>query len=234
VVRPVLIAALVITCLGCAHEHVKLDPTPGLEASRADRLAAFTALRPIGSGDAPPSADSTGVRLPEGPGRFSFSRSTNVPSRGWRPAPGDQHSPFLDLANGTRIRYAEDLLPVVPDTSLTANHAYEEMADERVVRAAEYLGVGSGVVAISGFVIAFTVNRGNPKEPDAVMVPAISAAVVGLAVGAVSAVLAAWYGRDSVEARLSAFQSYSESLRTGLGLKPEDVDTALTAYGPAP
>jgi hypothetical protein len=139
------------------------------------------------------------------------------------------------LANGMRVRYAEDLLPVVPDSSVAARHAYEEIQDERVIRSAEYLGVGSSLVALTGFLVAYTVDRApSTRGPDSVVVPALTAAGTGLLVGAVAAVVAAWYGRNSMEARLSAFQSYNESLREGLGLRPEDVDSAFTAFGPAP
>jgi hypothetical protein len=235
VLRPVLRAVVLVAGAGCAHEHVTLNPAPSADAPRADRLAAYSSLRPVGAGDAPATNDRSAVNLPQTPGRFSFTRSTNAPSQGWRPAPGDQHSPFLDLANGTRVRYAEDLLPVIPDSSVTARHAFDEMRDERVVRSAEYLGVGSSLVAVTGFVVAYTVNRGPPSHgPDAVLVPALAAAGTGLLVGAVAAVVAAWYGRNSVEARLNAFQSYNDSLREGLGLRPEDVESAFTAYGPAP
>jgi hypothetical protein len=219
-VRSVALALLFGSGLGCVHERVALPTPPGADAPRDVRLAAYRALRPVRRTDAASGWSDAVVPVPQnrrGPWKG------NIEQR-----PSDMRDAYLDLGNGTRVTHAADLLPVVPEDSHAAAFALKEMHDERIATSAQQVAIGSGAVAVAGFIAGLFIHvNAQPGSSDAGQVAALGAAGAGVISGAVAGFVSAWYSGTSAQARASAFKAYDGSLRDGLGLRAQDVDPYL-------
>jgi hypothetical protein len=131
----VRILVLLALLAGCGDKpHVNLAaPPPNLGSDQ--RVRAFEQLRPVGSG----------VETVTTCNRGCTTESTNL----------------LLLASGQEIRYAEDLLPVLPEGSATAVAAREVgAARHRAKRLARI-----GLLMFGGFFVASIVGFANENDP---------------------------------------------------------------------
>lgn len=122
----------------------------------------------------------------------------------------------LVLADGTTVRYAEDVLPVVAPDGAAAAHARRAARARRGWRRSIYAAIG---VAAAGMVlvVAGAENRGTSDLPERgpTFGPGVALFIAG---GAVAGVGTWYFGAREREARRAAFAAYDEGLRARLAL----------------
>src|SRR6186713_2681105 len=98
--RIIFVGSIAASCCLCAcHAHHELT-APDSAASVAARESAYAELRPL-----------------------SYHETHTTYMRGFVPVGVDKSVDYLQLADGRRVYYPEDLLPVVPEGSAAAEAA---------------------------------------------------------------------------------------------------------------
>jgi hypothetical protein len=145
---------------------------------------------------------------------LSFHETT-VTTYGSLGATGTSHSTdYLQLANGTRVYYPEDLLPVVAEGSPSAKAA---QASESKRETAGYLTMGSIASVVAGTVIAilpFTQASGGHINGTPILLGLGVALVGGLGFG----IAAHFVGESSQDEAATAYETYDRGLLDRLNL----------------
>lgn len=192
---------------GCAavNSHVALQ-APAATAPRAEREAAYEALRPLGV-----------AGVPDATAQLGFIATSPFP--------------FLQLANGERVVVASDLNAVVDEgshTALAARKAEDLRLVTNVLWTGGVLGIGAGAVAAA---TAPVVVSAAGDLNDAAGGLLLSVVGLGLVTGGTIAVVVATDFANGAEAeKMSAFLLYDGDLRRRLRLEPS---TTLPARAPA-
>ena len=193
--RATSVAAATATLIGqlaaCAPAHVALAPTLPT-ASYGERAAAYERLRPLG--------ESRTVSV------YATQNSVTVID-----------SSFLQLPDGSRVYYPEDLGPVVRADSATAR-AIREYEDAKGSasgwRIATIAGlVGGLVLTVVGAGTAFDSENGS--DAGAIALFSGLGLVTLSPFGLIPSII---YEQRATDARQSAFMTYDPSLRTALNL----------------
>lgn len=214
--RSVLIVLLACGFAACPA-HVELQG-PRAGASLEDRTKVYEQLRPLSR------HESILVTTHNG----AVTSASQVPS-------------YLQLNNGARVYYPEDLLPVLPADSVAARAAEESRAARH--SANFFRGVGAAVGAVA-LVVGVAIFAGAPAVPD--LSPGwgsaefdqhwaasraasqqrmlgggvgIGGVGLGLLVGLVGGLL---HGRTAADSARTAFETFETGLRDRLGLSTLD------------
>lgn len=174
--------ALLATCGACSGATLRAPPP---DATPTARLEAYARLRPVGR-----------------------SRTVTLSQSSGGGATTGYDAPIV-LADGTIVRHADDLLPVVADDGPAARAARASAT----ARTRKMLVVAVGL-AISGAGLAMTLTNLDDETP-----PAMYAGLGLLVGGAAAAGFGGWhFSRRESEHRIEAFRRYDEGLRERLEL----------------
>jgi hypothetical protein len=182
----VVVALLMALATGC-YPHVQLSlPPPG--ASLDARAEAYEKLRP------------------------EMMHSTTVVAQGVV-STSSRSMDYLKLADGTLVRYPEDLRPLVRKESPTAKHI--DRSTSRRTLAIVLAGTMVALLATGvGLGISYVM-----AEPDARSKPVLIGAGVAIGAGIGVGITGQWAGTSSSDAAEDAYRSYDAELRHQLGLE---------------
>ena len=200
---PLLVLGLLVGCAGPPHVKIAAPP-PALTG--AQRTQAFEQLRPVG----------TGVETVTTCNRGCTTSSTSL----------------LLLNSGQEIRYAEDLLPVLPEASPAAAAA----RDVGTARGKATRMKRIGMLMIGGFFLGSVIAFSN--ENDTLMIFGVAGALAGIAVFIAAGVK---YDGEINEKTKVVFDGYEQNLATrlnvcvnGLAIVPCDEATGPVPAEPDP
>lgn len=183
------LSALALIPAACGEPHVQLE-SPGRGAPLVERQKSYERLRPAG----------TSQRVIVTTSDASGSSSTHT---------------SIILSNGETVHHAEDVLPVVPADSPTAEaarrHAYHRRWDS-VGWTLSTMGV---LVALGSIVIPVVNELDEPNPSPDIWWPGVIGGVVGVVVGSG---IAYYHGRRARDSKIAAFATYDESLRAHLDI----------------
>lgn len=192
--------AVPVAITACATTHVQLPEPPGKSGPFEDRAAYYDEHKPI-------AAD----------------RVTTVSMYGKAPIV-QSGIPFLQLANGTRVVWVEDLRPAVDAASPTAR-ALDESVEARASADAWMVGgaagIAAGILVVLAAIPLASATRG--PEDNGMNVSVLLGGVVagaGLSlVGSVPLLVSFIDANRAAQARETAFTTFDASLKKKLGLK---------------
>ncbi len=183
-----LASALVTTA--CGGPHVRLS-APDASAPPKERLKAYGKLRPL-------SMHETHVTTLQG----------GVPVGSYR------QTDYLQLASGQRVYHAEDLLPVIPEQSVSAAAAREAESSLSTANTLQWVAVG--LMVVGGMVMVASVTSA-PTDDGPNMTPVY----VGGGIMMAGLPVFFWGSAERSSAqdeKATAFETYDSSLRDQMGL----------------
>lgn len=201
----VVLALWLLTLAGCPA-HVQLPPLPGADAPYDERVSTYGELRPVG--------------LQTGSVYYTY--------QGFIPQLG-QRVEYLELANGLRVRRAEDLLQAVPPGSPTASACVDARREQEAAEAWSkgIIGTvagGTAVTVVGLGLLGYSLATYQDGDGPAWFIAAGGTAglgVLGLAATSVPLVPLLYHLVMRDRAKVGAFQTYDEDLRARLGFQLE-------------
>lgn len=139
--------------------------------------------------------------------------------RGGAPVGASREVDYLQLADGRRVYYPEDLLPVVDENSASAQAATRS----RSARSTSYTlkGVGyGGIVLGAGIMLVPLLQEREPGEQMSTTPILLGGAVMIL--GGVISLVSGVYSRQASDEASTAFETYDGALRARLDLRDRD------------
>jgi hypothetical protein len=185
--RIALLACLALT--GCAS-HVDLVAPPAT-ASVQTRVEAFDKLKGI-------SYHSTTITTVGVYGGASTGHSTD----------------YMQLANGERVYFPEDILPVVPEDSPSAKAAEASRSKRDTTRTLTWLAIAS---VAAGAVLAITpiATAHNGNVDGTIVLGGLGLAILG---GAGFGIAAHFVGESAEDEAATAYETYDAGLAQKLNL----------------
>lgn len=174
---------MIAGCELTACAHVRLS-APTASAPGEDRVAAYEQLQPVDYQETATSVDGT-----------SYTSAD-----------------YVLLGDGTKVTFADDLLPLVPRDSSAA----ESMRLSRLYRNVNHLLFGGGVIAVLGGL--FLAGEGRSEGSTLLTAAGTTLAVSGV----ISFTLLNWSANRSSEAASKAFREYDAALRRRLHVCSRD------------
>lgn len=178
------------TALGC-HEHVALN-APSSSAPIEERASAYNRLHPL-------SMHETHITYLHGGVPVGAARQVD----------------YLQLADGKRVYYPEDLIPVVEPNGPTAQAA--ERSESARKTSYTLKGIGAGTIVLGGVIMISPLLQSRDPGESMSMTPIWTGAAVMLAGGLLSLIGGVYSGKAHDEAS-TAFETYDSSLKANLGL----------------
>jgi hypothetical protein len=130
---------------------------------------------------------------------------------GWVVSGSSVTTDYLQLKNGKRVYYPEDLLLVVNDSSPCALAVQESLSMRRATQALQWSALGGTL--LSG-VLLLTDIGSDADFPT----PSFVGSTVSLVGGIVAYLVGLYTQRQSEDAKASAFSTYNDALLNNLGL----------------
>ncbi|MGC4093363.1 MAG: hypothetical protein QM756_36815 [Polyangiaceae bacterium] len=185
-----VVGLLALSAAGC-HEHVGLN-APAAQAPFDERVDAYKGLRPL-------SLHETHITYLQGGVPVGASRQTD----------------YLQIANGRRVYYPEDILPVVDSASPSALAA-QESESARSTGNTLMAVAGGGYVLGLGVMLYPVLQTREPGE-GINTTPLILGAGIAIASSIVYLVGRSFHSSANDEAA-TAFETYDDGLRKRLRL----------------
>jgi hypothetical protein len=186
-----MVVALVSGLLPSCHAHQELV-APDSSASIEEREAAYEQLKPL-----------------------SYHETHITYVRGFVPVGTEKQVDYLQLADGRRVYYPEDILPVVPEDSSAAAAAQSSESARTTSTTLRALGVGGWVV---GGVIAF-VPFFTPRDYDEpINLTPVWAGLAVVGVGSILYLVGGGFSSTANDEAATAFETYDTGLRERLGI----------------
>ena len=176
--------------LGC-HEHVVLNAPPP-SAPLEERTATYEKLHPL-----------------------TMHETHITYLRGGTPVGATREVDYLQLADGQRVYYPEDLLPVVDESSSTAKAAERSHSARSTSYALKGAGYG-GIFLGAGIMLVPVLQSHQPGESMNMTPIWVGAGVMIL--GAVVGLVGGTFAGTANDEASTAFETYDESLRDRLDL----------------
>jgi len=189
----VRLALLALMATSACHEHVQLR-APDQVASLEARVESYGQLRPL-------SMHQTHTTYLQGGVAVGSASRTD----------------YLQLANGKRVYHAEDLLPLVPETSPTAVAAREAASKQATANTLIGVGITANVVGAGVMVGGIFSGMGEGNSLGSAMPYIITGGVIVIA-GSVMNLVSGSYRRSANDESTTAFTTYDASLRQRLGI----------------
>jgi hypothetical protein len=121
---------------------------------------------------------------------------------------------YMQLANGTRVYYPEDVLPVVPEDSPTAVAAQASQSKRDTARILTLASIVSAVAGVALIVLPFTQSSAGHVSAT----PIFIGLGVGILGGSGFGFAAHAVGESSQDEAATAYETYDSSLLQRLGL----------------
>lgn len=183
-------ALCALATAGC-HEHVELR-APTRDAPLQEREESYESLRPVSMHETHTTYLRNGVAV-------GASRSTD----------------YLQLENGTRVYYPEDIQPVVSETSPAWLAAGESQSARATANTVSAIGIGGMVVG--GGVMLAPIFSHDP-EGTINMTPIYIGGAIMIA-GAICQLVSTSFRSTANDEAATAFETYDSGLRDRLNLK---------------
>jgi hypothetical protein len=182
--------AVLTTCLCSCYDRALLK-APNAAAPIEQREAAYERLRPI-----------------------SYHQTHLIYVQGSVPVATEKSTDYLQLADGTRVQYPEDILPVVPKGSPSALAA--ERSQTKRTTAGTIQGIGF-VSAIAGMalVVAPIVSRDTGEDFNTTPLYAGLGMVLA---GGILFMVGRSFRSDAADEAATAYETYDAGLREHLGI----------------
>lgn len=180
-----------VGCLPGCHAHHELE-APTSAASIESREAAYEQLKPI-----------------------SYHETHITYLQGGMPVGAAKQVDYLQLADGRRIYYPEDILPVVPEESPAALAAESSRSARTTSRTLQAFGIGGWVVGTS-LMVAPLLSTPEPDGSRDLTLLYAGLGVVG--VGSIVYLVAMPFRSDAHDEAATAFETYDAGLRDRLGI----------------
>jgi hypothetical protein len=119
---------------------------------------------------------------------------------------------YLQLANGARVYYPDDLLPIVPPDSPTAKAVDASVSKRHTATGLGYGAIGAFVGGAALAIIPFAASHGETKST---LLPGIGIALIG---GIGLSIAAKVVGASAEDEAATAFETYHDSLVRRLNL----------------
>jgi hypothetical protein len=186
-----VLASCVVACLGtvaCAS-HVDLR-APAASAPLDTRLAAYDELKGL-----------------------SYHETT-VTTYGTIGSSTSHSTDYMQLANGTRVYYPEDLLPVVPDDSPSAKAATASESKRETAHMLTWGTVASAVAGAALIVLPFTTASEGHVDGTPILIGLGIAVFGGIGFGIASHFVA----ESAQDEAATAYETYDRGLQQKLNL----------------
>lgn len=185
-------AAAGLTALtGCVAHHVHLE-APESDAPLADRQAAYAHLQPVSVAE------------------------THITQLRWgAPAAAARRTDYLQLKGGERVYEADDLWPVIAETSVAAKSVKSYEDKSSAVTTLNWICGGLATVGL-GTTLYWTSHRGSDPthQNNTLLYFSLSSFALSIA-----ALLGANYeAKEANDEKATAFEAYDEGLRSKLNL----------------
>jgi hypothetical protein len=167
---------------GCAA-HVDLT-APAADASLRSRVRAYDQLKSLSY------HQTTTVVV----GRFGASSSTSTD--------------YMQLANGTRVYYPEDVLPVVPEGSPAAVAAQSSESNRNVATTLLLTGIAAGIAGTVVAVVPFT----QPNDSGQVNLTPVFVGLGIVGAAAIVELISGVFRHSSADDAATAYETYDASL----------------------
>jgi hypothetical protein len=190
-----LLVAVSLSLTGCAA-HVAFPRAPPRDAPYVARVQAYNAYRPL-----------------------AVQYTTTVSNSRYGGSSVSTVATGLLLANGTRVVYPEDLIPLAGDPSPMTNMARETLRVQSIGTALVWSGfgallVGTGLV-VGGFMSLFT---GSVSGNSAALPLMVTGGAFMLTAPIILTLIGGGFGVAAARNRETAYQLFEPSLRQNLGL----------------